>query len=358
MQIHIFTNESFYSTSLIQLLEKKLDLKEHLFIFRKKNSIFQSYSNEVSSKIIYAPDSLSMFILVVPLLVKSNWIYFHYLPYGPSLLFWALTPSLIKKSTWIIWGGDVFIYKEKNRNTTTRLYEFLRRKIIPKFPEIASFIEKDSREAMSVYGSKAEYIKILYPIPLDITLLKSKTVREVHFSTNILIGNSADPSNFHLEIIEILSRFCNESIKIFCPLSYYSDDIYIKKVIQLGKYYFADKFIPLTHIMSPLDYSTFLADIDVGIMNHRRQQALGNILPLLFLGKKVFLRSDISTYGFLIIEGCNVFDLESISNSSFEEFIFMSKEFKLNNSSLIEKITSDKYCSSLWLNLLNKHNND
>ena len=168
MQIHIFTRESLYSTSLIQLLEKKMDLSDHIFVFRKINPKMHSNDVETHIKEVYASNYRSLLIHILPMLLKAKWIYFHYLPYGPSLILWALFPSIIKKSTWIIWGGDVFIYKEKNRSKMTRFYEFLRRLIIPKYPEIASFIEEDAREAMEVYSSTAEYIPILYPIPLNL----------------------------------------------------------------------------------------------------------------------------------------------------------------------------------------------
>ncbi len=355
MQVHIFTNEGLYSNSLIKLLEKQLDLEEHLFIFRKQKSTGQDYSEKLSKRIIYSSNFRSLLCEVLPILRKAKWIYFHYLPYGPSLLLWAVSPDLLRKSTWIIWGGDVFIYKEKNRNAKTRLYELLRHISIPNFPEMASFIEEDAREAMSIYRSKAQYIPILYPIPLSINQLKDLPKKTENRTLSILLGNSADPSNFHIETIEFLARFKNQSIKVYCPLSYYTDSTYVDKVIQLGKDYFKDNFIPIKNMMTPTEYAGFLAGMDVGIMNHRRQQALGNVLPLLFLGKKVFLRSDISTYRFLDRAGCIIFDIKSIADCSFKCFSEMANSAKQINKRSVEKITSDEYCTSLWLNLLNKH---
>lgn len=50
---------------------------------------------------------------------------------------------------------------------------------------------------------------------------------------------------------------------------------------------FGDNFILLTEFLSPEEYAKILANVDVAIFAHRRQQALGNILALIYIGKKV-----------------------------------------------------------------------
>jgi hypothetical protein len=286
---------------------------------------------------------------------SATWIYFHYLPYGPSLLLWAIKPSLIAKSTWIVWGGDVFIYKQKTESLKHRLFEFLRQRIIPGFPEIAAFIEADAREAIKVYNSKAQYIPILYPIPVNLENLKNIKKQNESGIKNILIGNSADPSNNHIEMLSMLSVYSGENICIYCPLSYYGDQEYIQKIVLKGKEFFGDKFVPLLTMMTSEEYAIFLATIDIAVMNHYRQQGLGNIMPMLFLGKKVFIRSDISSFQFFLKSGCTIFDTCSMNKSNFASFIYIDKTTAEANKYAIEQMISPSNYARLWNNLFSRH---
>ncbi|NVO18753.1 MAG: TDP-N-acetylfucosamine:lipid II N-acetylfucosaminyltransferase [Bacteroidetes bacterium] len=359
MQTHIFTSESIYSKAFLQRLGDNLDLSDQIIVFRKQNVQFQFLPKRDSPKIIYATTFISFIFKVLPNLLQSKWIYIHYLPYGPSLLFWFLFRRLLKKTSWIVWGGDVFVYKEADKSLKNRFLEYLRKKIIPSFPEICSFIKDDALEAMKIYGSQAVYTPILYPIPLNITDLKTtQQVDEFPNHIKILVGNSADPSNFHLDTLEMISKFKHQPIKIYCPLSYYYDKVYIKTVIENGHLHFGENFIPILNMMSSQEYISLLKCVDVGIMNHNRQQALGNILPLLYLGKKVYLRKDVSTFNFLTSLGCIVYDISEIFPSKFEEFIEIKSEFQQSNFEKIKALTSDEYFINLWSNLIFSHKDD
>jgi len=355
MYIHLFTNESLYSNELLKLFEVTLDLNEHLFIFRKEKTGKFIYSAEIESHIVYSTNFKHLIRYILPEMKAAKWIYFHYLPYGPSLILWAIKPKLIAKSTWIIWGGDVFIYKQKNKNFRHRIFEFLRRQIIPHFTEIASFVEEDAREAIRVYKSNAHYVPILYPIPVNLNNLKNLKKEKKSNTINILIGNSADPSNNHIEMLEMLSTFAKQDISIYCPLSYYGDQNYIGLIIEKGKELFKDRFIPLTAMMTTQEYAEFMNDMDIAIMNHNRQQGLGNILPLLYLGKKVYIRSDISTFSFLTNAGCKIFDTCSMNKSNFASLISLDDNSRENNKKSIEKLINPNYYANLWNNLFSKH---
>lgn len=355
MNIHLFTNESLYSTELLKLFETTVDLGEHLFIFRKQKTGRYQYSQKISERIVYSTNFTHLIGSILPILKKAKWIYFHYLPYGPSLILWALQPKLIAKSTWIVWGGDVFIYKQNKQNFKNRIFEILRKRIIPWFPEIAAFVEEDAREAIKVYKSKAQYIPILYPIPVNLVNLQNLKKTANRVGKNILIGNSADPSNNHMEMLELLSDFSKEDMSIYCPLSYYGDKVYIELVIQKGQELFGNKFVPLTRMITTQEYAEFLNDMDIAIMNHHRQQGLGNIMPLLYLGKKVYIRSDISTFPFLTKAECVIFDTCSMNKSNFASFISITNEISEGNKRAIEKMLSPSFYEILWNNLFSKH---
>jgi dTDP-N-acetylfucosamine:lipid II N-acetylfucosaminyltransferase len=355
MYIHLFTNESLYSHELLKLFENTINLQDHLFVFRKARTGKFINSPLIESRVVYSSNFKHLIRYILPQMKRAKWIYFHYLPYGPSLLLWVLKPSLIQKSTWIIWGGDVFIYKQKNDSLKHRFYEILRKRIIPQFTEIAAFIEEDAREAIKIYNSKAQYIPILYPIPVNLDNLKGlekqKTVRTI----NILIGNSADPSNNHLEMLNWLSGYSNEDIHIFCPLSYYTDQNYIETVIKKGHEIFSLKFEPMLTLMTTEEYAVFMSEIDIAVMDHYRQQGLGNIMPLLYLGKKVYVRSDTSTFPFLSKAGCIIYDTCTMNKTNFASFISTDRVFAEANKKAIEKLIDPSHYARLWNNLFSRH---
>lgn len=84
------------------------------------------------------------------------------------------------------------------------------------------------------------YLSNLYK---NIEIISEKK-EELH----IQIGNSADSSNNHFEILNKLEKFKNKNIKLFCILSY-GDKIYAEKVIKYGEKIFKEKFIPIEKII-------------------------------------------------------------------------------------------------------------
>ena len=83
---------------------------------------------------------------------------------------------------------------------------------------------------------------------------------------------------------------------------------------------FGGKFTPLLDYMSPLEYSSFLSGISIGVFNHDRQQGLGNIRKLLRMGSKVYVSSDSGIVDDLRADGSTVYLTESLRSCSFSEF--------------------------------------
>lgn len=355
MFYHIFTGENNYSKALLDQLGEITDLKDHLIVFgfaRKLDKTFD-YPEILKGRIKHLTKPKDLFF-VVKNIFAAEWIYLHFLAYDPSLLFWALNEKLVKRSTWIVWGSDIYSYYKRNKNLKTRIYEFLRRRIISNFTEIAAFVKEDFDLVKKLYKTKAEYTPILYPIPVNTGHLDKLCKEESSDRKTLLIGNSGDPSNLHIEMIDALSKFRNENICIKCPLSYGGSEPYKNSVINHGKAVFGDKFVAVTQFMNTEEYAQLLANIDVALMNHKRQQGLGNILALMYLGRKVYLRSDITSYFFFKRHECDVSDIQNVKNISFEELVSPVENAE-KNIKIISNIISKAYCLKLWDDLLKKH---
>ncbi|MES1952429.1 4-alpha-L-fucosyltransferase [Salinisphaera sp. S4-8] len=106
-----------------------------------------------------------------------------------------------------------------------------------------------------------------------------------------------------------MGKYRDENINILTPLSY-GNRLYAENVINVGKRIFGEKFVAITDFMSGNDYSDFLGSIDIAIFNHDRQQAMGNTITLLGMGKTVFMRRDITPWQLFSSLGITLGDVE------------------------------------------------
>ncbi len=353
MNIHIFSSEHFYTFKYLKFLEGNFDISSSRFFFKRPVGKEFEYGNMLKSRIFYPRNNFQFFSRMLPDLRKSSKILFHQLPHGPALILWNLFPKLLSKVTWIIWGGDVYLYRQATESLSNRFYEQLRKRIIKRIPRIASFAPGDYEIIRKIYGTKAQYFPSMYPLPVDFLHFAGSTATEPKTGElKILAGNSGNPSNLHYEIFSKLEPLKDSAIRIYCPLSYSGNPDYISSVEARGKQIFGDKFIPMNEILDPDRYLDLLYDIDVAIMNHDRQQGLGNILPLLYFGKKVFMRSGTSSFEYLKSIGCHLYDISSFD--TFDESLFRSEQEKLKeNSHIIGDLLSEKRCRELWERILN-----
>lgn len=106
---------------------------------------------------------------------------------------------------------------------------------------------------------------------------------------NILAGNSATATNNHIELFEaIRDQLDLTGRKVVVPLSY-GDNYYRRKVIERGEVLLGDAFLPLIDFMPKLQYQETIQSCGFVMMNHLRQQALGNIFMGMLIGAKIFL---------------------------------------------------------------------
>lgn len=213
-------------------------------------------------------------------------------------------PWLLKKCYWVIWGGDLYTYQLGKKNIRWWWNEVFRRFVIKRIGHFITHINGDYELTKKWYGANGKWHEcFMYPSNL---YQETSTQSQPHDGINILLGNSADPSNNHVEILENLKLHAGEKITIYCPLSY-GDLEYAHKVTSFGTTHFGEKFIALRDFMPINEYAHMLSKIDIAIFNHKRQQGMGNIITLLGMGKKVYLRKEISTWMFLQDLGITVY---------------------------------------------------
>lgn len=237
---------------------------------------------------------------------KAEKIILHGLFSNHLIYLLAIQPWLLKRCCWVVWGGDLYIHNAPVKNWRWKKNELLRRFTVKRFSLITTTVPGDYLLAKEWYGSKCKFIQnLMYRSHLARGFL-AREENEAH-EVRIQIGNSADPSNNHKEMIDKLAERSNQNFSVFAPLSYGSQS-YQDEIVNYGKLKLGCKFNALTEFMSFSEYNLYLNSIDIAIFNHNRQQAMGNIIALLSLGKKVLIRSDTTPWSYFHDLGIKVYD--------------------------------------------------
>lgn len=169
------------------------------------------------------------------------------------------------------------------------------------------------------YNFNAKHFHLNYGNPL----VESDIIKIVN-GKNILLGNSSSFTNNYFEAIDKLSILNLDDRKVIIPLSY-GDKIfaefvadYALKKLGVNKVNILKDFIPFS------DYNDLLLTCEIVIMNHKRQQAVGNIVQSLVNGAHIYLRSESTVYQYLKDCGFKISafnGIRSLSNLSYEDIL-------------------------------------
>ncbi|MBP8990889.1 MAG: TDP-N-acetylfucosamine:lipid II N-acetylfucosaminyltransferase [Spirochaetes bacterium] len=353
--LHIFS-DSVYAVKYIEFVDLYFNMSEHAFIVQYNNSInfdnyYKKYKNcYITEKKLFYKDYENLF-------KDSKKIIFHQLNKPLLLIFILLRNSNIyKKIIWSIWGGDVYFYRYKNTSFKNFFIEFFRKIIIKKIKIVCAYLEEDFEVMKKHYISKARFLKAKYPNPIEFPPIKSedfKLSKNADDKINILIGNSASVENNHIFLLKLLSKFKDERINIYSILSYGANLEYINEVIQFGKLIYDNKFSPILELMDFNNYLQFLQNIDICVFGHDRQQGLGNLELLIYLGKKAFVKKETTTFNYYSKIGVSIFKTEEITSQSFNAFISFKQNEKENNNNIIKNENDLNILKKQWEDVFN-----
>ncbi len=92
-------------------------------------------------------------------------------------------------------------------------------------------------------------------------------------------------------------------------------------------------------LLSLDDYIKFQNTLDIAIFNHKRQQAMGNTISLLGMGKTVYLRSDVTHWSFLQSIGLTVYDIEKDAITKGTPELLENNKMRIKTYFSIENLT-------------------
>lgn len=235
-----------------------------------------------------------------------------------------------------MWGGDLYnIESSEKQNyvkSNFRGYNTLDEKVIIDMhkPKKCNFFIANYSFPISIASEYFSDIK-----------LQSKVN-----AFRVQINNSSDRTT--IEMLNVLYKFKEYDITYFTVLSY--GDLSCKDdIIKIGVDRYKGNFLYLEDYIDPSGYALEIAKNDIFILNQNRQQGFGNVIASLYLGKKVFIRSDVTTYDYLHKNGIYVYDTKTISDLTYEEFI--KNDYAEQNKKNIIKLMSEENLVKCWQEL-------
>ena len=332
--VHIMYNDKF-NKPFVDFLNRNFHSEEHLVLCQKVFEDKEPTPFPVGDN-VYEFDRIDRINLHAGNIDK---LIFHGLFQDQVINKLSDEPNLLKKSYWLIWGGDLYNAQRDEKNDYVR----------KNFKKFGVGIVSDMDFYRRQYNDDKEFIKISYIFPLKKEML-DKCIRKPGDTIKIQINNSADDST--LEILDKLAIFKDKNIQVRTILSYGKLE-FRDQIIRKGNELFGEKFEYLDTLLSPEEYSSYIAQNDIFILNQNRQQGVGNALANVYLGNKVFIRSDISTSRHFNDERIRIFDTAMIGDMDFADFINFPETVKGNNKKEIEKYYDEEYLKFLWDKLFN-----
>ncbi|OWT79935.1 MULTISPECIES: TDP-N-acetylfucosamine:lipid II N-acetylfucosaminyltransferase [unclassified Achromobacter] len=185
-----------------------------------------------------------------------------------------------KKVIWILWGGDLYNPIRAGKPMHD---------VVAHIAAVATSADGDYRLFCETYGDRPR-LQFAYPSNLDFRNIavppsKSKT---------IIVGNSGDSGNMHVEILDYLAGKSDiAEYEIVVPLGYNCAESYAQQLAAHAARRGLNKLELLTSFLPAEEYFKRLAAADMLITAHQRQQAMGNLTASLYFGNKTILRKTI-----------------------------------------------------------------
>ncbi len=354
--------DNIYSGRFIEFINEHFNKEQHFFIFINSGEL--KYIEQDKYDNIVRIDRLAARVYFS----ECDKIFLHYLDYDKAWL--VNNYEEVHKFYWVLWGADLysfldielytdvtkkFVMKKNIKGVIgfsddSRKPNWQRETAMKKIPYILTNIKGDYELVKSNYNPNAKLIRFSYPNPINFISLenrtnfnkeKSKYNFKEKFKHVIFVGNSGFTTNNHIEIIYALKDIKSKDFCLVLPLAYGRED-YIAKIIKEGKKIFGEQFIPITEYLKPTEYFCVLNQVDVAIMNHKRQQGMGTIKALLYLGKKLFMDNEVTSYSFFEDVEIKVYPVNSLKNLDLTGLVEFPKKFKEKNKRIIHKYFSEE----------------
>ena len=329
--VHIIYNDKF-CVPFVEFVNEQFDSKEHIFLVQRlfEYILMPQFDNviEISEldKMKFDSDNIKKVIC-------------HSLYMKGIFRYWVNNVSVQKKKAfWMIYGGDLY---DAPRNAKADMVRSNFRGYISDTDGDCDVVKEKYKLNNKIYYSAG------YSFPIKLEMIDSALKKKKRENKNIRIQINHSSAECTLDMLKELAKFSKENVKIITALSY--GDMQCKdEIIRCGLEIFGDKFEYLDEFKKPEEYAEWVSQNDILILNHNRQQGLGNSFASLALGLKLFIKSNVTTYSHFNSRDIRVFDTFDISNISFDDLIYYDEEIKYKNMEKVRMFFSNEYLKKCW----------
>ncbi len=352
MILHLFSYEKFTS-DYIKRINQLFNPNDHLF-FVIGDKVEKLIDDPAGPNVIYSSQyngKIDCMLDILKKIAKSDLIIFHSMFFGSEALLLLIIEQIVLKKNffWNIWGFD--LYNEYRNRKKCRVH-FKLMQIFIRHLKGVGYIKGDYNFLKDNFKTNANFYIASYTY--DFSKLTFKPSDPDNIGRNIMLGNSATEECKYEMSIDFLQNKVRDCDKVFCILSYPHNNVdYRSKIIKYGNDKLGNKFIPIVDYMNFKEYASFLENIDIAIFNQNRQQGLGNIAELIYLGKKVYVNPQNACLEYFEDIDVNIYSTKCMDKEDF--FKLMPVSDAVENNRKIGEFYSDANFYHRWNEIFNSY---
>lgn len=343
--VYVLGSVTIATYSFIKMIHEKYDPTEHLFYIPFGKAVLKVLPQmQEFDNVCYPPakGKIKQFFYELKLYRTAKKLILHGMftgtkPMLPLLLLLILfSKQTQEKLAWIEHGGDLYNWQYPYNNWKKPFIDWMNRKIRESasvlgvcHPADEVFLRSEFRTTAPCYYTQLRTMADPFAVFEEVHIDKIKRTTKI-----IQIGHNAFQLGNHIHILDMLEKFRHEDIQLILPMSYgltgifgdvYGGHYYRKAVNIIAKTTFGEKSILFYKNIPQKNYFQYLWNVDIVIFDLYRQAGLGNIHPLLYMNKKIFLPAGTVLYEWLTSQGLEIYDTNQIPSMSFDEFVASNK---------------------------------
>ncbi len=369
--LHVIGPDTKNSYGIMSQIHKNCDMTKHKFIVTAytecRNRYPKLYEFEDVMFVPHEGTRLQRILFFYRLLKSAKHIVWHSLYFTTKkyLYFLYFFKSIQKKSTWIEWGADLYLWEYENPTFKQKILNYIGRKVREGFPNIGVTFPVNESIYRKQFGGEHRFFYTPMPNPMSEAtgLLDFIDEQKPEISEKkrpmVQVAHNSFFFNNHIKLLNMLEQYKEDDIQLLIPLTYgfagingsFGGKAYLKAVDEYAKKMFGEKASVMTKNIPFDEYVKLLWKVDIAVFDFDRPCGLGNMRILLYMGKKVFIPGDNDFYKFLTEKGIQVFDTNKIPEMTYEEFIAPPDN---TNLEWIRDYMNNDSCIHRWMEMFDK----